>query len=373
MIALLKNVECYCPRYVGQRDIVIANSKIERIDPAGKWGNCALFDRIIDCDGLIALPGLIDQHVHLVGGGGEHGFSSRISDIAPDDIFLAGVTTVVGLLGFDSYTKNPANLFAKAKSLKKAGLTAYIYSGSYTFPMASLTHSILWDLILVDEVIGVGEVAIADHRSSQPSVLQLAELAGAVHAGGMIAGKAGVVHIHLGDGKKGMRLLLDVLEQTDLPLKMFVPTHVNRRPELFWQAMQYCKEGGNIDLTAGETYGIPAPDAIEMIVKNGMDLSRVTVSSDSNGSIPTGGVGKIQELYDDIRNCVLKKGICPETAFGLVTENVAKELGLFPRKGVLRAGADADIALLDRGYHLEKLFCMGRQMVEDGRCVRPEE
>ncbi|WP_411676595.1 beta-aspartyl-peptidase [Caproicibacter sp.] len=373
MITLLRNVNCFCPKPSGQKDILIANEKIERIDPVGRWENCPFLDRIIDCEGLTAFPGLIDQHVHIVGGGGEHGFASRISDIEPGDIFLSGVTTLVGLLGFDSCTKDPANLFAKAKSLRKAGLTAYLYSGSYTFPIASLTQSILRDLILVDEVIGVGEVAIADHRSSQPSVLELAELASAVHAGGMIGGKAGVVHIHLGEGKRGMGLLLDVLEQTDLPKEMFVPTHVNRQPKLFEQAMEYCRNGGNIDLTAGETHGIPVPDALEMLVDSGMDLSRVTVSSDSNGSIPTGGVGKIQELYDDIRECIVEKGIRPETAFGFVTENVAKILKLYPEKGTLQEGADADIALLDCGYRLRKLFCLGKQTVDDGHRVNSEE
>ncbi|QAT49429.1 beta-aspartyl-peptidase [Caproiciproducens sp. NJN-50] len=373
MIALLKDAECYCPQYSGKKDILIAEDKIESIDPVGRWGNCPFLDRIIDCGGLKAFPGLIDQHVHIVGGGGEQGFASRIGDIAADDVFLSGVTTLVGLLGFDSCTKDPANLFAKAKSLQKAGLTAYIYSGGYTFPMASLTQNILHDLIMVNEVIGVGEVAIADHRSSQPSVSELAELASAVHAGGMIAGKAGVVHIHLGEGKRGLGLLRDILDQTDLPMEMFVPTHVNRQRELFTQAMEYCKAGGNIDLTAGETHGIPVPDAIEILVKSGMDLSRVTVSSDSNGSVPTGGVGKIQELFDDIRGCILEKGVLPETAFRFVTENVAKILKLYPRKGTLRAGADADIAVLDCGYNLRKLFCRGRQTVEDGRAVRPEE
>ncbi len=375
MIELLKNIECYCPDYGGRRDILIANEKIERIEPAGTkaWEACPFLDRIMDCDGLKAFPGLIDQHVHIVGGGGEHGFGSRISDISPDDVMRAGVTTLVGLLGFDCCTKDPADLFAKAKSLQKAGLTAYIYSGSYSFPVASLTRSVLRDLILVDEVIGVGEIAIADHRSSQLTTAELARLASAVHAGGMIGGKAGVVHIHLGEGKGGLGLLLDVLDQTDLPMEMFVPTHVNRQPKLFRQAMDYCGKGGNIDLTAGETHGIGVPDALKMLVDSGMDLSRVTVSSDSNGSIPTGGVGKIQELFDDIRGCILEEGIRPEIASRFVTENVAKILKLFPRKGTLRAGADADIAVLDCGYRLKMLFCKGRQMVEDGRVVHAEE
>lgn len=373
MITVLQNLKCFCPQEAGRKDILMVNDRVERMDPAGTFKSGPPADRVIDCSGLLAFPGLIDQHVHIIGGGGEHGFGSRVQEIDDDDVMLSGVTTLIGLLGFDCCTKSPDNLLAKARSMERTGLTTFIYSGSYSFPMVTLTQSILRDMVLVDKVIGAGEVAISDHRSSQPSLSELAALASAVHDGGMISGKAGVVNLHLGEGKRGLGPLLDLLDQTDLPKEMFVPTHVNRSPKLFAQSMEYCRGGGNIDLTAGETHGIPVPDAVEILVKSGMDLSRVTVSSDANGSIPTGGVGKVKELYDDIRACVVDRGIRPETAFSFVTENVARILKLSPRKGTLRAGGDADIAILDGGYHLQKLFCRGRQTVEEGRRIGREE
>jgi beta-aspartyl-dipeptidase (metallo-type) len=279
------------------------------------------------------------------------------------------VTTLVGLLGADGITKSLESLLAKAKSLETLGITTFIYSGSYSLPAVTFTQNMLRDLVLIDKVIGAGEIAISDHRSSQPSISDLLKLASDTHLGGLIGGKAGVVHLHIGDGKSGLSPLLQLEHESDLPIEQFVPTHVNRNPELFEQAMEYCKNGGNIDLTAGETVGLPVPEALKKLLDSGIDVSRVTVSSDANGSIPGGGVSEIKALYSDIRNCVVNEGMNPETAFHFVTENVAKILKLYPKKGTLREGSDADIVLIDKDYHIQKLFCKGKLTVDNGRVI----
>jgi beta-aspartyl-dipeptidase (metallo-type) len=155
------------------------------------------------------------------------------------------------------------------------------------------------------------------------------------------------------------------VENSDLPKEQFVPTHLNRSAELFSEAIRYCKSGGNIDLTAGETAGIPVLQALSALVREGVDLSKVTVSSDANGSIPQGGVSKIEVLYEDIRDCILKSGLNPGEAFRLATENVAKVLKLYPQKGVLMEGSDADILITDKNYRLRMLLCMGRTLVKN--------
>ncbi len=81
----------------------------------------------------------IDQHLHITGGGGENGPASLISEIAAKDILSAGITTVVGLLGFDAISRNIAGLLTKARALKQQGITAYIYTGSYDVPPVTLT------------------------------------------------------------------------------------------------------------------------------------------------------------------------------------------------------------------------------------------
>jgi beta-aspartyl-dipeptidase (metallo-type) len=53
--------------------------------------------------------------------------------------------------------------------LQREGITAYIMVGSYQFPPATITGSLRKDIALIPNVIGVGEIAISDHRSTQPS------------------------------------------------------------------------------------------------------------------------------------------------------------------------------------------------------------
>ncbi|HEX3026097.1 MAG TPA: beta-aspartyl-peptidase [Clostridia bacterium] len=366
MLTLLNRIECYAPEYIGTNDILIANEKIEKIMPPDSQ-NWPKEVNTIPCDGLLAFPGLIDQHVHIIGGGGEQGVSSRIAEINSSEIFMAGITTLVGVLGLDRYTKSLESLLAKTKALESEGLTALMYTGSYSVPAVTLTGSIARDLVLIDAIIGVGEIAISDQRSSQPEFRDLAQLASQAFTGGMVGGKAGIVHIHVGDGKSGLGPLTELLSRSDFSRDQFIPTHVNRNHPLFCQAVQYCRNGGQIDLTAGETAGISVSDAVCRLLAELGSLSGVTVSSDANGSIPGGGVGKIGILFEDLRECIVGRGLSPETILPLVTRNVAKVLKLYPRKGVIREGSDADILITSRDFRVRKLFCKGILKVDQGR------
>lgn len=370
MLTLLKDLECYCPNYIGKKDILIGYSNILKIMNPGDVIDSSLITHTIFCDGLLAFPGIIDQHIHIIGGGGEKGFGSRIKEIEIDEIIMAGVTTLVGVLGVDSYTRCLTSLLAKAKGLEIQGISTYIYTGSYAVPTVTITGNITNDIVLIDKIIGTGEIAISDHRSSHPTNQELLNLSSQTHLGGLISGKAGVVHIHVGDGKTGLNPLLELLKTSEFPIEQFVPTHLNRNKKLFNEAVDYCISGGNIDLTAGETIGISVPDAIGALNARGVDLSKVTVSSDANGSAPNIGVSKIQALYDDIKACILNKKISPEISFKLVTENVAKVLKIYPKKGVLQEGSDADILITDNDFNIQKLFCMGNIMLDNGKALQ---
>ena len=168
----------------------------------------------------------------------------------------------------------------------------------------------------------------------------------------------------MGDGKDRFKHLLEVIDRSDLPIEEFVPTHANRNPELFEEAIAYCLRGGYIDLTSGEKAGIPVPEAVEKLIDKKVDLNKVTVSSDANGSSPDGGVNRIATLYEDIINCITDKGIDTETAFRLVTENVAKVLKIYPQKGTLKEGSDADILITDKSYKINKLLSKGSLVFE---------
>lgn len=358
MITLLKNAMLFDESGRREKDILVAGNTIYKITNPGEIREYSLIKQIIPCGGLMAFPGLIDQHAHIIGAGGETGFESRIPELNGQDILNAGVTTLVGLLGADGCARSLKSLHAKAKSLEAQGITTFLYSGCYRVPPITFTGDLIGDLVLIDKVIGV-KAAISDHRSSQPDFKDLRRLSSDAHMGGLLGEKAGIVHLHVGDGKGGLNLLLRLLEQSDLPKEQFVPTHVNRGEKLFCQAMDYCRSGGNIDLTSGEKDGVPVPRAIEMLVGEGLDLSRVTVSSDANGSIPGGGVSGIKTLYWDIISCITRGVLKPEDAFRLATENVAKILKLYPRKGKLREGSDADILLVDKSFEIKLLLGRG--------------
>ena len=60
------------PDYMGKKDILIVYDKIAEIarrNPAGQVGEV----EVIDCRQCLVCPGIIDQHVHITGGGGEQG------------------------------------------------------------------------------------------------------------------------------------------------------------------------------------------------------------------------------------------------------------------------------------------------------------
>lgn len=369
MITLIKNVVCYCPEHLGIKDILIVKDTIYKLLEPNSWNPKSELINTIDCSGLIAMPGFMDGHVHITGGGGENGFSSRVAEIDIKDIFLAGVTTVVGLLGADSQTRSLKNLLAKAISLEIQGITTFIYSGSYAVPIITFTEDITSDLVLIDKVIGAGEIAISDHRSSYPDLKDLLALATKTHMGGLISGKAGLLQIHMGDGKTGLDLLNQLIDNSDLPLDQILPTHTNRNENLFKQSIQFAKNGGNIDLTAGEQIGISVPDAIQKLLDEGVAMDRITVSSDANGSSPNGDAGKIQTLANDIKQCLVDKKIQPEIVLPLVTENVAKRIKQYPKKGTIKEGSDADILIMDQDFNLRNLISMGKLVVTDGKII----
>lgn len=384
MFTLIRKAELYTPDYSGTGDILIAGSKIAAVGPNIPVPKGLPDLHEIDGSEKILTPGFIDQHVHIAGGGGEGGPVTRTPEVTLSKLTLAGVTTVVGLLGADGITRSVAELLTKARALEEEGITAYIYTGAYELPTRTLTGNVRSDLVLIDKVIGTGEIAISDHRSAQPTAEMLTRLASESRMGGLLGKKPGIVHIHTGDGKLGLSLLFEIVKNTDIPVTQFVPTHVNRLDRLLEQALEFLKLGGNIDLTAGITKENESPRALEVsealmyLVETKADLSRVTVSSDANGSMPRFdengnlagiGVSSVQDLWLDISKAVRKKVVPLPAALALITRNVAALLKLLPTKGVIAPGSDADIVMLDTDYNIVTVLAKGRLMVDNGEAI----
>jgi beta-aspartyl-dipeptidase (metallo-type) len=379
---LFQGARVFSPQDLGTQDVLVAGERVAAIgthlELPSSWPV-----RVVDLKGYYLLPGLIDAHVHIIGGGGEGGFATRTPEAYLSAITSAGVTTVVGVLGTDGITRHMAGLLAKARGLEAEGISTFIYTGAYEVPTRTITGSVRSDLILIDKVIGTGEIAISDHRSAQPLLEDIKKLAAEARVGGMLAGKAGVVHLHLGDGSSGLAMLFQIVEETELPAGQFLPTHVNRNPWLFADAIAWGKKGGAVDVTSGVSpaggmaRAIKPSRAIKQAIVEGVPLTNITMSSDGFGSAPVFGpngelvgltVGKQDSLIQELRDLVQQEGLPLEQAVQVVTSNVARVLKL-PRKGVIQIGSDADFAVFTPELELEQVWARGRLMVDAGKPV----
>ena len=371
MFVLIKKAHVYAPEDLGVQDVLICNQKIVKVASEIDFDWDADDFTVINAEGQSLVPGFIDQHVHIIGGGGEDGFASLIREIQMTDCVRYGVTTVVGVLGTDSNAKHVETLVARAKALKEQGMTAYCLTGSYSYPSITLTGSVAKDMAFVDEIIGV-KIAIAEHRASNISADELARLATQVRTTAFLTHKPGVVHMHTGRGKKQYSDVLKIVEETDIPISQFRPTHVNIDSE---STLAFAKAGGYIDFTSGTRTSESAAHlkkALELV-----PLRQITLSSDSNGSFPKWsedgnrvigmGVGKMETLFDTIRRLVQEQGVDLGTAVSIITKNVSDALLLYPNKGCIGKDADADMVLLDEKLQITNVLAMGKVMVRDGK------
>ena len=382
---LIQGAAVYAPEYLGVRDVLIEGSRIRKI--ADKIPVAEAYEvQVIDGSGMLLFPGFIDGHVHILGGGGEGGYHTRTPEIMLTDITSGGVTTVVGCLGTDGTTRTMASLLAKARGLEEEGITAYIYTGSYQVPVRTLTGSILDDLVLIDKVVGCGEIALSDHRSSQPTCEEFARIVGDTRVGGILSGKAGLVNIHMGDGERMLSCLRYVVKNTEIPPSNMLPTHINRSTRLLKDGMDYAKTlGGYVDLTTSsdpdylEEDEVKASTGLKFLLEQGVPEHQITFSSDGQGSMPIFdrdgnflglGVGKVTSLYREVRDAILKEKVDITQALRTVTSNPAALLKL-TRKGRIAVGCDADLVLVrQEDLQIHTVLAKGRRMVQNGASVR---
>lgn len=374
---LFRNAHLYAPDDRGLCDLLIAGGKIVAIASANSESapeGCP----VCDLNGAIVCPGFIDQHVHLIGGGGEAGPHTRTPEVRLSKLVEAGITSVVGLLGTDGTTRHPESLLAKTRALEHEGISAWMLTGAYGLPSPTITDSIQKDVALIDKIIGV-KCAISDHRSSAPQTAQLANMAAQSRVGGLLGAKAGISVFHLGNSPRLLEPLYDILNHADVPITKLLPTHVNRAQALFLAALRYAREGGYIDITSSIDEPIDAASAIMMAREADVPLSRVTLSSDGNGSQPEFdsngnlvgiGVAGFESLLETLQTLVTQHHLPLEDALLPLTRNVAAFLGL-AHKGQLSPGSDADFLVLDADLRVREVWAKGRQMVREGvACVK---
>lgn len=382
-LKLIKNAHLFGPEDMGIKDVLCGGGKILKIAASLPEAYGA---EVLDASERFMMPGLIDAHVHILGGGGEGGYRTRTPEIMLSEIVCGGVTTVVGCLGTDGTTRTMSNLIAKARGLEEEGITTYIYTGSYQVPVRTLTGCPADDLILIDKVVGTGEIAISDHRSSQPTYEEFARIVADTRVGGILSGKAGIVNIHMGDGRERLDYLRRLLRESQIPASNMLPTHINRNRSLMNDGIEYAgRLGGYIDLTTSSDPGFLDPEEVKasaglkMALDAGVDAGHITFSSDGQGSLPVFdekgnfkhlGVGKVSSLYREMKDAVLKDGVRLEDALKAVTSNPAFLLKL-QNKGKIAENADADLVLSDSDtLEIVTVIAKGEIVVSGGKVLK---
>lgn len=378
MLTLIQQVELYTPTYQGVKDILFCANQLlaieDNISPTAQMS-------VIDGRNKTLMPGFVDALVHITGGGGEGGFHTRTPQMELTEATLSGVTTVIAALGTDDVSRSLEDMLAKAYSLEKEGISAYCHTGSYQVPVQTVTDSIRKDLILIPNIIGVGELAIADHRGSHPTEHELTRIAADSRVGGMLAGKKGTVFLHLGDDEQKLELVNQVVTNSAIPASQFYATHINRHSDLLKDGANFAACGGFIDMTTSTTDEfiaqgeIPAAQAVVQAVELGAPIENISMSSDGNASLPifnaageiTGlEVGRVNSLYTSFKE--LSELIDFELALQTVTSSPANALGL-KNKGQISMEHDADLVLLNAQKEVDSVWAKGKLMVKNGQAV----
>ena len=249
-------------------------------------------------------------------------------------------------------------------------------------PPATLTGSVRGDLVLLDPLLGVGEVAISDHRSSQPTFDEILRLAADAHVAGLMTGKAGVLHLHLGDGPRGLDLVRRALSESEIPAARLQPDP--RQPPQ-GAVRRGARAGAGrvpVDLTAfpvedGED-AWSAAEGLQRYLASGAPPERVTVSSDAGGCLPCFDAdGRVcrMDVGSAGRAARRRCGTCWPAACRWrrscpPSQPTRPGCCGSPGKGRIAAGADADLVALDATGGAHTVISAAQIHVRDGKAVR---
>ena len=383
---ILRNADIYAPGHIGLRDILISGERIAWIsEPGLTVGNIATEE--YDAAGRAVAPGFIDNHVHVLGGGGGLGFHSRAPELQTSQLTRVGTTSIIGMIGYDQSTKDMRALVGKTKALVNDGISAFALSGAtLRHPVPTLTGDLCNDIAFTEEIIGVGEVSISElgygYDSLGPGAQYIAETLVQALLVGRLAGKGGILCMQVPPYfGQCLRPLFEMLDRSGLPITQMVPSHVNQTDRYMEDAAIWGNRGGWVDIGANyrpdnnyERSTDPA-EAVTQLLEAGVPAAQILVSSDGNGAPPKEEKGEatptranympVSSLHMVWRQLVEQKRVGVEDALAMVTSNVAKAYHL-KRKGGVAVGMDADLVVFDPDWQVDTVIARGNLMVEDG-------
>lgn len=379
MITVIRNVHVFSPEDMGLQDVLIVGKQIH--DVGGDYAPWSKLPGAVEMDGRgrLLVPGFIDSHVHILGGGGAAGFGSRGPETSFSETVLAGTTSLVGVVGVDQEGRDLKTLYAKTKSMEFKGITAKMFTCGFDTDV-TITGSIKSDIFLIDNVIGA-KCCVSDRRGAQTTYDDLKKAMATAMVGGLLTRKAGVLHIHMGDSPSGLTPVIEAQEETGVLIKFVVPTHINRNELLMEQGLTWAKKGGVLDLTPC----IYPPDfkratktakAVVELTKAGVPIEQITISTDANGVHTIHGFERMARnpmdlMYKEFLDMIHGEGISMTDSLKCVSTNVARVLRL-EQKGRVAAGADADLLLLEPdSLEIKMVMAMGVKLVENGQVLNP--
>ena len=357
MLILFKNGSAFINNRFQICDILVGGGKILK---AGRISESSLLHthlelEILDCKDRYIVPGFIDSQAHMAGGSGEAGFLSQPPRVVIEECIRGGITSIVGCIGVDTYTKTMSNLFASVRAFREAGLSAYAYSGGYELPPKTLTQNLSTDILYVEEIIGAGEVAIADHRAAEPTADQLARIVVDAYVAGTLTKKAGVTRVHVGPAERKLQTAREIFERHSIHYDSLYFTHMDRSRALVVEGIEFAKKGSFLDFDIHEN---DLHTWYKFYLEEGGLPEQLSFSTDAGVSTPT-------ELWREIQKCCIDSECKLEQLLPHITSIPAKALKL-NTKGTIFEGCDADLVTVDKkDLEIRDVIANGKFFMKD--------
>lgn len=353
----------------------------EPAGPDGEIPGALGVPEVVDLAGERLVPGFIDSHLHILGGGGGGGFPTRIPELPVDAALEAGITTCVAMPGVDPLTRPLRALLALAASFREQGVRALPMTGGFVWPTETLTGSVRSDLHTIPSLTGV-KIALGEHLATAPTAHELERLLVEIDWAAHTTGRGILLHAHLGTAAQPAARLEAALEAVPVDRGRVQVTHANYTRDTLDAAIRLGLAGCRIDVNPlirpDRIGGAIAPtEAIAALLGAGVALDRLSLSTDGNASVPRTltdgtpeGFSHQLGLARAVGNVVAAGVLDAAAALQLITANPAAALRRHDLGRIAR-GAAADLVGLDDEFAVRTVISGGVVRVREGRALAP--
>ncbi len=375
-----------------QADLLTENGRIAQI---GSHASALDADEVIDAGGCLVFPGFIDTHTH---------FDLGLGDMSTADDFpsgtraaLCGGTTTVldfatqdrgktmqdaldawhGKAGGSSCNYGFHMAVSEWNDRRRAELPAMIRQGVTSFKMYMVYDNMvvsdegIYDALKATHTLGTligvhcenfgvikartrellleGRIDPAAHALSRPNAVEAEGVARLMRIAQLADAPAWVVHLSTREGvcealrarKRGQQVYLETC-----PQYLLLTEDAYAAPDAMKLIMSPPLRGKDDNLALLSALQDGVIDAI------GTDHCSFTMAQkaargQSFSVVPNGGAG-VQNRAELIYHTCVRSGLLqPEQMTAYLSANAAKLFGMYPQKGCLAVGSDADVTVFD--------------------------